>query len=194
VTAALTPAQIAALLESTCALIEGEMNALGDEGAQWHPAAGEWCVNECVGHLIEAERRGFAGRIRDMIAHARLDSLHARHGSLTGAPAPGAPTPEPLTAWDQEAVARERKDCARMSQSLWMEFMGLRHDSIALVRALTAADLERSGEHPKVGTLRVKDLLQEWVHHDRNHTKQVLSVVQARVYPHMGNAQKFVGE
>jgi len=176
------PSQIAALLESAAMLIEGEINALGDEGAQWHPAPGEWCVNECVGHLIEAERRGFAGRIRDMIAHARL-------GSLTG-----APTPEPLVAWDQEAVARERNDCARMSQSLWMEFMGVRHASIALVRSLTPADLERSGEHPKVGTLRVKDLLQEWVHHDRNHTKQLLSVVQARVYPHMGNSQKFVGE
>jgi hypothetical protein len=161
-TAALTPAQIAGLLESTCALIEGEVNALGDEGAQWHPAPAEWCVNECVGHLIEAERRGFAGRIRDMIAG------------------------KPLAAWDQEAVARERKDCDRMSQSLWMEFMGLRHDSIALVK--------RSGEHPKVGTLRVKDLLQEWVHHDRNHTKQLLAVVQERVYPHMGNSQKFVGE
>lgn len=164
------PTQIAALLESTCALIEGEINALGDEGSQWHPAPGEWCVNECVGHLIEAERRGFAGRIRDMIAG------------------------RPLKAWDQEAVARERKDCDRMSQSVWMEFMGLRHASIALVRSLTAADLERSGEHPTVGRLRVKDLLQEWVHHDRNHTKQLLAVVQERVYPHMGNSQKFVGE
>jgi len=166
----LPPSQIAAVLDYTCALIESEITALGDEGAQWHPAPGEWCVNECVGHLIEAERRGFAGRIRDMIAG------------------------RPLAAWDQEAVARERNDCARMSQSLWMEFMGLRHDSIALVRSLTPPDLERSGEHPKVGTLHVKDLLQEWVHHDRNHTKQLLSVVQARVYPHMGNSQKFVGE
>jgi hypothetical protein len=68
VTTPFAPAQIAALLESTCALIEGEVSALGDEGASWHPAPGEWCVNECVGHLIEAERRGFAGRIRDMIA------------------------------------------------------------------------------------------------------------------------------
>ena len=101
---------------------------------------------------------------------------------------------KPLKAWDQEAVARERNDCARMSQSVWMEFMGLRHDSIALVRSLTAEDLERSGEHPNVGMLRVKDLLQEWVHHDRNHTKQLLAVVQERVFPHMGNSQKFVGE
>src|SRR5207247_7550516 len=99
-TSALSPNQIAALLESTCALIEGEINALGDEGAQWHPAPNEWCVNECVGHLIEAERRGFAGRIRDMIAG------------------------KSLVAWDQEAVARERTACARMTRGQWVGVLG----------------------------------------------------------------------
>ncbi len=169
-TTALTTGEVAALLESTCALIEAEMRALGDEGCRFHYKAGEWCVNECVGHLIEAEKRGFAGRIRDLLAG------------------------RPIQSWDQEQVARERKDCERVSQSLWMELMGLRHDSIALVRSLTAADLDRGGTHPKVGMLRVRDLLQEWVHHDRNHTRQLLAVQQERVYPHMGNAQKFVGE
>lgn len=168
--APLTPEDVAQLLESTCALVEAEMRALGDDGCRFHHAAGEWCVNECVGHLIEAERRGFAGRIRDILAGK---ALHA---------------------WDQAEVARERNDCGRVSQSLWMEFMGLRHDSIALVRGLTAADLDRSGVHPTVGELRVRDLLHEWVHHDRNHTRQLLAVQQERVYPHMGNAQKFVGE
>jgi hypothetical protein len=37
----------------------------------------------------------------------------------------------------------------------------------------------------------VADLLQEWVHHDRNHVKQILANVQAFVWPHLGNAQKF---
>ncbi len=166
----LTVEQVAKLLDSSCALIEAEMAALGDDGCRFHFKSGEWCVNECVGHIIEAERRGFAGRIRDILAG------------------------KPLFAWDQVQVARERKDCERVSQSLWMEFMGLRHDSIALVRSLAPADLDRSGTHPKVGELRVRDLLHEWVHHDRNHTKQLLSIQQERVYPHMGNAQKFVGE
>ncbi|HET7701231.1 MAG TPA: DinB family protein [Candidatus Limnocylindria bacterium] len=170
VNAPLRPDDVALLLESTCALIESEMRALGDDGCRFHFASGEWCVNECVGHLIEAERRGFAGRIRDILAG------------------------RPLHAWDQAEVAGERKDCERVSQSLWMEFMGLRHDSIALVRSLTAADLDRSGTHPTVGELRVRDLLHEWVHHDRNHTRQLLAVQQERVYPHMANAQKFVGE
>lgn len=169
-TTAFTTEQIAALLESTCALIDAEMRALGDDGCRFHHKAGEWCVNECVGHLIEAEKRGFAGRIRDLVAG------------------------RPIESWDQAQVARDRRDCERVSQSLWMEFMGLRNSSIALVRSLTAADMARSGTHPKVGSLRVGDLLQEWVHHDRNHTKQLLTIQQERAYPHMGNAQKFVGE
>ena len=163
-------AQIADLLESTCALVEAEMRALGDDGCRWHFKDGEWCVNECVGHLIEAEKRGFAGRIRDLIAG------------------------KPIQSWDQAQVARDRKDCDRVSQSLWMEFMGLRNDSIALVRGLRPGDMERSGTHPKVGVLRVSDLVQEWVYHDRNHTRQLLQIQQERVYPDMGNSQKFVGE
>jgi len=167
VSSALSPTQVADLLESTCALIEAEMKALGDDGCRFHFKPGEWCVNECVGHILEADRRGFGGRIRDILAG------------------------KPLHAWDQEQVERERKDCERMSQSLWMEFMGPRHDYIVLVRGLKPDELDRSGVHPKVGELRVRDLLQEWVHHDRNHVRQALANVQAYVWPALGNAQKF---
>ena len=166
----LTTAEVADLLESTCALIEAEMRALGDEGCSFHFKEGEWCVNECVGHIVEADKRGFGGRIRDILAG------------------------KPLHAWDQAQVARDRKDCERMSQSVFMEFMGLRHDYVTMVRALKPSDLDKSGVHPKVGVLRVRDLLHEWVYHDRNHTRQLLNVQQERVYPNMGNSQKFVGE
>lgn len=42
--------------------------------------------------------------------------------------------------------------------------------------------------------LRVRDLLQEWVHHDRNHVRQALANVQAYVWPAMGNTQRFSGD
>ena len=171
-TTELTPTQVAELLESTCALLEAEIRALGDDEARWHPAPGEWCVNECLGHIIEAEKHGFYGRIM-----RTLEKDHQRE-------------PE----WDQVAVARERKDCERMALSLFMEFMGLRHTSAEMVKGLRPDQLDRSCTHAKVGELRVRDLLQEWVHHDRNHTKQILANVQARVWPHMGNSQKFAGE
>ena len=44
---------------------------------------------------------------------------------------------------------------------------------------------------PKVGFLSVRDLLHEWVHHDRNHIRQMLANVQAFAWPHMGNGQRF---
>ena len=170
-TSELDPQQVAGYLEASCALIDAELKALGDD-ASWHQASGEWCAREVVGHLIEAEKRGFAGRIRIILANDRPK----------------------LEAWDQDAVEKQRNDCARVTDSLWMEFVGLRHDSVNLVKSLKPTDLDRGGTHPKVGELKVRWLLQEWIHHDRNHTKQLLSIAMERVWPHMGNSQKFKGE
>ena len=66
--------------------------------------------------------------------------------------------------------------------------------SVTLVRSLGPGDLSKGIEHPKAGRLAVRDLIHEWIHHDRNHTKQLLAIAQERVWPHMGNAQKFKGE
>lgn len=63
--------------------------------------------------------------------------------------------------------------------------------SVALVAGLTAADLARAGRHPEVGRLRIGDLLHEWVHHDRNHVRQLLANAQAAAWPHLGNARRF---
>jgi hypothetical protein len=172
VSAPLTPAEVAGLLEAAMASLRAELGALPDRVVAWHPAPGEWCAKEVVGHLIEAERRGFAGRIRIILA--------------SNTPA--------LQNWSQTEIAQARKDCEQPMGALLEELASLRRDSVALVRRLSAADLGRGGQHPKVGLLRVADLLQEWVHHDRNHLRQALANVQAYVWPSMGNSQKFSAE
>ena len=93
--------------------------------------------------------------------------------------------------WDPDEVARARGDCALPIAALLAELAEVRPQSAALVRGLGAADLARTGLHPKVGPLSVNDILQEWVHHDRNHIKQALTNVQAHVWSAMGNTQKF---
>jgi hypothetical protein len=167
----LSPAVIASLLEASAVAVVAELGALGGEGG-WRPDPGEWSANECVGHLIESERRGFAGRIRAIIT----------------APPDRAPI---LETWDPPAVAAARHDDTRDAAALADEFAALRTESVGLVRALTPADLERIGQHPHVGPLRVDELLAEWVHHDRNHLRQMLAVSQARVWDQMGNARRF---
>jgi len=172
-TAELAPAAVAALLDSAAATIQEELSALPEPALTFHPAPGEWCVKEVLGHLIESEARGFAGRIRFILAAGD----RAGEGLA-------------LEGWDQEIVARERNDCARDGAALVAEFARMRAESAKLAAGLTAGDLARGGRH-RVGFLTVRDLLHEWVHHDRNHIRQMLANVQAYAWPHMGNAQRF---
>ena len=99
--------------------------------------------------------------------------------------------PPDLEAWDPPAVAEARRDDLRSADELAGEFVALRQDGVDLVRGLRRADLARVGLHPDVGQLRVDELLGEWVHHDRNHIRQMLAVTQARVWGQMGNARRF---
>lgn len=167
----LTTERIAELMAASGDAVARELEALGED-AGFHHAPGEWCAKEVTGHIIEAERRGFAGRIRQFLEVEGPDAV----------------------AWDQDAVERERRDCERDAASLREELVALRRESVVLVRSLRPEHLARWGTHPKVGRLTVRDLIHEWVHHDRNHLRQLLAIAQLRVYPQMGNAQGFVGE
>ncbi len=165
----LTPGHAAALLLASMETLQAEAEALGPAALTWHPAEGEWCVNEVVGHLLEAEERGFRGRIERIIEQ------------------PG----RVLVTWDQAQVTRDRHDCEKSGAELIAELVKERERSAGLIRSLTPDQLELSGEHPQVGELRVIDLLHEWPHHDREHVKQALSITQAYVSQHMGNAGRF---
>ena len=88
-------------------------------------------------------------------------------------------------------MAAARHDCERSPLELVAELRALREESLDLVARLRPVDLG-PGIHPQVGELRVGDLLAEWVHHDRNHTRQLLANTQLRVWPQMGNARRFI--
>src|SRR5437870_366338 len=117
----LDPAAVAPFLRATIATLTAEVDALAPHALAWHPAPGEWCVKEVLGHLIETERRGFAGRIRIILAgqEPRLES------------------------WDQNGVAAARRDCERDGRELLGELATMRQDSVRLVEGLNAADLPR---------------------------------------------------
>ena len=162
-------AQVADLLEAIAVTVSGELHALGQAGATWSPPPGEWCANEVVGHLLEADRRGFAGRIRTILAED-----------------------EPvLVGWDQPSVAAARHDCAKGFEALLDEFLPYRLEAVAMMRMLTPDDLARAGMHPKVGRLSIAEIAAEWVHHDRNHVRQLLEIGQEIAWSAMGSARKF---
>jgi len=161
--------RVAALLAATAAHLRHELKALGEDGASFHPAEGEWCAKSVVGHMLEADRRGFSGRIRAILAEDR---------------------PE-LVPWNQEAVAADRHDCDQPLSVVLGEFEGVRKEGLALVATLTEQDLDRVGLHPHVGELSIRDVLHEWPFHDREHLRQILENTRALLWPEMGNARRF---
>ena len=160
--------RIAALVRVSTHAAAAELRALG-ELSQVRPAPDEWCGNEVLGHVIEADARGFIGRVRLAIAEDN-------------------PT---FVAWDQPSIAAVRRDRYKSAEAMVTEFLATRGDDLTYIAGLSEADLDRGGEHPVVGTLTVRNLLNEWVHHDREHLAQLLSVTQAFAWPAMGNSRKF---
>src|SRR4029077_12279218 len=88
--------EVAGVLEFSGRAFAGTLTSIPPAVATWHPAKGEWCVNECAGHVIEAEKRGFAGRILIIL---------------------GAEDPD-LPGWDRTSIAHARNDCARAPSDL----------------------------------------------------------------------------
>ena len=165
----MSPGEVADLLESSGQAFASTLNALTPFVASWHPAPGEWCVNEVVGHVIVTEKNGFAGRIHVIL---------------------GADEPD-LPKYDRDGLQKTRDDCARDPKELARELLDVRSGSLQLIRPLRREQIQRGGTHPEVGRLTVEDLLHEWVHHDGNHLRQALANVQAYVWPKMGNARRF---
>ncbi len=93
----MTPSEVAELLDSSGHAFAATLDAVTPELASWRPAPDEWSVNEVVGHVIEAEKNGFAGRIKIIL----------------GADEPDLPT------WDRDRIIKDRDDCARDPSSSW---------------------------------------------------------------------------
>jgi hypothetical protein len=71
--------------------IRGEDSRLPRRVLTFRPAPAEWCILEVLGHLIEAEPRDLAGRVRLILA---------QDGRA-------------LERWDPDQVARDRRDWER---------------------------------------------------------------------------------
>jgi DinB superfamily len=165
----LQPHEIVASLHKTPAVLRTLLHPLPREMFTWHLTPGKWCINEVVGHLLEADRHDFMGRVRLILDHE-----------------------EPrLTVSDQGEVARMRHDCDRDLNELLDELRQQRSSSLSCIAMFGDKELQRGGMHPTIGHLDIGNLLHEWVYHDMNHIRQIAANVQGFLWGHLGNMQRF---
>lgn len=58
---------------------------------------------------------------------------------------------------------------------------------------IQADDLDRTGEHPSLGTVNLRQLLSTWVVHDYNHLHQIVKTLAKQYDVEVGPWKKFLG-
>ena len=122
-----------------------------------------WSPYDVVGHLIHGERT-------DWIARAEI--IRAGGGTFQ--------------TFDRFAQFRESQ--GKSLEELLDEFADVRRQNVARLRswALTDVDLDRTGTHPRFGTVTMRQLLSTWVAHDLDHLMQISRVMAKQLNADVG--------
>jgi DinB superfamily len=131
-----------------------------------------WNAVEIVGHLISGERTDWVPRARMIMQFGESKTF------------------EPF---DMKGHVREIE--GKSINQLLDEFAQLRTDNLVELRAwkLQAADLERRGVHPSLGTVTMSQLLATWPAHDMTHLHQLSRVLAHQYREAVGSWSGYMG-
>jgi hypothetical protein len=149
-----------AVLERTPAVLRALLAGLPDPWVRGCEGAGTWCAFDVVGHLIDGEETDWIPRARIILGPGpsrRFEPFDRFHHLEANRGVPIA--------------------------TLLDRFAARRAESLTALRGfhLTPELLERTGEHPELGTVTLSQLLSTWVAHDLDHLAQIVRVM-ARQY------------
>jgi len=154
-----------ALLERTPAVLRALLGDLPDPWTTGNEGPDTWSPYDVVGHLIHGERVDWMARL----------AIILNDGPKT--------TFEPFDRFAQFDESR-----GKTLATLLDEFAGLRAANLERLRSLelTDADLERTGTHPRFGTVTARQLLATWTVHDLDHLMQVSRVMARQLTDEVG--------
>ena len=158
------------VLEQTPIIIEKIVWAATEEQMQWKPAMDRWSISEVLAHLADAEVTAFRERVRLMMEKNN----------------------PPIEGYDQNAAYAAGKYSNQKGREALKTFCHERDRSLSFLRYVSPAVLARKGEHSKLGTITVAQIMNEWAFHDLGHIRQIAELYRAHVfYPHSGPFQQF---
>ena len=159
-----------AVLEQTPIIIEKIVWAATDEQMHWKPAADRWSIAEVLAHLADTEVIVFRERIQKMMAERN----------------------PPLDAYDQNAAYAEGRYSKLRARENLKTFCHERDRSLSALRYVPAAAAGRAGQHGKLGTITIGQLMNQWAFHDLGHIRQIAELYRSRAfYPNSGPFKTF---
>jgi hypothetical protein len=149
------------ILAGTPPVLSAIVSNLPRSAQDERPSAGAWSPREVLGHLLHSETTSMGPRVR----------AASQENNLRFEPAPPAPPPS-----DPRQMSNDWAD-ARVGNLAWL-------------RQLTPAQRAHVVHHPRFGQITVDTYVAEWAYHDLDHLRQILSVLAADLYPHIGPFQE----
>ncbi|MDB5209186.1 MAG: DinB family protein [Sediminibacterium sp.] len=144
------------LLERTPKTLHALLHGLSDEWLLQNEGPGTWSAFDVVSHLHFCESNNFSSRIQIILSDSGDKNF-------------------PYFDMSRQFELTKSKKMAQ----LLTEFGSVREQNLQALRdhPLSAADLDKTGMHPKLGPVTLRNVLSAWLAHDLSHTAQVLRVM-----------------
>lgn len=153
------------ILERTPIVLDNLLSHLSVEWVICNEGDETWSPFDVLGHLVHGEHTDWPQRINKILDHS-LD----RH----------------FEPFDRFAQFKESQ--GKSIQDLLDEFANLREKNLELVDSLNISsnDLGKTGVHPSLGEVSLKQLLATWVAHDLSHIAQIVRVMAKQYTDEVG--------
>jgi hypothetical protein len=160
-----------AVLSRTPEALKAMLSGLPRNWAENNEGPETWSPYDVVGHLIHGERVDWITRAKIILEHSE---------------------DRPFDPFDRFAQFEESK--GKTLEELLDEFAALRERNLATLGELkiTAADFEKTGQHPALGRVTLKELLATWVTHDLDHIAQIARTMAKQYTTEVGPWQAYI--
>jgi hypothetical protein len=161
-----------ALLERTPKALDAMLRDLPDTWTHCNEGGETWSVFDVVGHLIHADLDDWVPRARWILEFGE-----------------SRPFP-PFDRGGHRQITR-----GKSLNELLDEFARIRSEKLSELRGLNlqAADLERRGQHPALGSVTLSQLVATWAAHDLNHLHQISRIMANQYRDGVGPWHKYLG-
>jgi uncharacterized damage-inducible protein DinB len=160
-----------AVLARTPATLRTLLKDLPRDWVETNEGANTWSPYDVIGHLIHGERA-------DWIARAKIILEHGES--------------RPFDPFDRFAQFEESE--GKTIAELLEEFAALRERNLATLREMkvSAGDFEKTGQHPALGRVTLKELLATWVTHDLDHIAQIARTMAKQYTAEVGPWEAYI--
>lgn len=165
-----TIAQSLTILERTPEVLHHLLSGLSPDWVMHNEGGDSFSPYDVIGHLIHGEKTDWVVRAKILLSDS--------------------PTKQ-FEPWDRFAQFEASK--GKSLQQLLDEFALLRRANLNWLKnaGITEIDLDKTGIHPALGTVSLRNLLATWVVHDLTHTAQITRVMARQYTTEIGPWKEF---